>query len=61
MANINVLKRLEKISDDMAMVRKHAGLYSGVSSKDAKRVLMLLTQISSDADEIAEFARNPIA
>jgi hypothetical protein len=57
MANINVKKRLERISDDIDQVLKHIAQYSGVDRKEAPFIDNLATGIAQQASRIAAAAR----
>jgi cell division FtsZ-interacting protein ZapD len=46
MANINVRKRLENISDDLEKVLQHITNYSGVPEKDAIAIDNLATTVA---------------
>lgn len=57
MANVNVRKRLERISRDLEVVGKQVTMYSGISVKDARYIDTLATGIAEQAAMVAEKAR----
>lgn len=57
MANINVKKRLERLSTELAAVSKHASLYSGVSANEARDIDRVCSDIIQAAAHVAALAR----
>lgn len=58
MANINVKKRLEAISNDLDAVLKHVSQYSGVDANEALFIDNLATSIAESASMLAAAARS---
>ena len=57
MANINVAKRLERISADLSEVAKFIWLYHGIPEKDAMLIDTQATDIAVQAASVAALAR----
>jgi prophage DNA circulation protein len=57
MANMNVRKRLEAISNDLDAVLKHVSQYSGVDAKEALFIDNVATGIAEAASILAAEAR----
>ena len=57
MPNINVLKRLEKISVDLSKLVNHVSKYSGFSSRDVQAVEQEATAVATLAVQLAAAAR----
>ena len=58
MANINVRKQLEKISDDLDRVAHHVALYGGIDERDARGIDTVATSISEVGAMLASAARS---
>ncbi len=56
MANINVRKSLEKISDELNKVGQHIASYSGVDKKDVRFVENVTSDIAQTAAQIYQLA-----
>lgn len=57
MANPNIVKRLERISSELAELREHVALYSGIERDRATYVDNLTATIVQEAAFIASEAR----
>jgi len=57
MANMNVAKRLEKISNELSEVVKYVVQYHGVDSKEARLVDNIATDIAEQSAALAGLAR----
>lgn len=57
MANMNVKRRLETIAADLALVREHVALYSGIDKDQALYIDTLTSTIAQEAAFIASEAR----
>ncbi len=57
MPNINVRKKIEKLSDEMDQLLQHVAQYSGISEKDAMFVDNTATALCEGAARLAAEAR----
>ena len=57
MSNINVRKRIERISNDIDELVKHVAQYSDIDAKDARFVDNIATSIAEQASRLAAAAR----
>jgi len=57
MSNMNVRRRVEKLSDDLDSVIKHVLQYSGIDKKDAMFIDNLATEMSAQAARLAGLSR----
>jgi len=57
MSNINVRKRVERISNDIDQLVKHVAQYGGIDKKDAMFVDNIATSIAEQASRLAAVAR----
>lgn len=57
MANINIRKRIENISNDLEELIKHVKMYSGIDARDAVFVDNVATDIAAEAADLASIAR----
>lgn len=60
MANPNVRKRLEVISDELEALEEHVVAYSGVSEKDARFIWNVAEDIIASAETIKRMARRSV-
>jgi hypothetical protein len=57
MANVNVRRRLEQISDELDALVEHVFQYSDIAPKDARFVDNVATGVSEQAARLAGLAR----
>ncbi len=57
MSNINVRKRVEKLSDELDAVVHHVKLYGGISKEHARFIDNVATSMAEQAAALAGYAR----
>lgn len=60
MANPNVKKRLENISDELEFLEEHVIQYGGIAEKDARFILNVVDDIIASAETIKRVARRAL-